>query len=49
MKILSLFKRFKQSKKQTLNSYKEEIFIKQGSEQFALLIKKGLGIPVALL
>ena len=43
------FKRLKKNSKKTISDYKREILIKYGSEQFKILVKKGLGVPVALL
>ena len=43
---------FIKNKKTTKKSgfvYKQELIIKQGTEQLKALVKKGLGIPVALL
>ena len=35
--------------RKTVSDYKQEILIKQGAEQLKTLVKRGLGIPVALL
>jgi hypothetical protein len=37
------------SNKKTVSSYKQQLVVKQGTEQFKALAKKGLGINVALL
>ncbi len=37
------------SNKKTVPDYKQQLVIKQGTEQFKELAKKGLGIKVALL
>ena len=36
-------------RKKTGFVYKQELIIKQGREQLKALVKKGLGVPVALL
>jgi len=46
---LSFFRLRKEKTRKTISDYKREMLIKHGSEQFKTLIKKGLGIPVALL
>lgn len=38
----------KQTKK-TISDYKQEILLTQGREQFKVLVKKGLSVPIALL
>ncbi len=44
--FLSLLKR---RPKKSLNSYKEEILIRQGAEQFKKLQDRGIELPVVLL
>jgi len=43
------FKRVKKKSIKTISDYKREMLIKYGSEQFRLLVKKGLQVPVVLL
>ena len=45
---LSLFPR-KTKKKQEVPNVQQDVLVKLGREQFALLVRKGLAVPVALL
>lgn len=47
--LMFTFKRVKKNSKKTVSDYKREMLIKYGSEQFKILLKKGLEVPIALL
>lgn len=47
--LMLTFKRAKRATKKTISDYKWEVLVKQGREQFELLLKKGLGVPVVML
>lgn len=47
--LMFTFKAGKKNSKKTISDYKRETLIKYQAEQFKILIKKGLSIPVALL
>jgi len=47
--LLSIFKTQRKSTRRTVDDYKQEMLVRQGREQFKVLVKKGLSIPVALL
>jgi hypothetical protein len=46
---LSFFKSNKKQIRKSLSDYKEDLFKKQGRDQFRKLVEKGLNIPVAFL
>lgn len=49
--LISFWKSTKKTRRSRLfgADYKQTILLKQGKDQFEALVKKGLGIPVALL
>jgi len=52
MKFLSLIfthVKSKKTKNRGTKDHKQELFLKEGTEQFKALIRKGLAIPVTLL
>lgn len=47
--IASILGFSKKYKRKSIADYKQELLVRQGREQFKALLKKGLGVPVALL
>ncbi|HZJ18083.1 MAG TPA: hypothetical protein VFD45_00495 [Patescibacteria group bacterium] len=45
----NLFKAGKRVTRRTISDYKQELLLKQGTDQLKKLVEKGLSIPVAFL
>lgn len=39
----------KKLKRKSIEDYQQELLVRQGREQFRMLLQKGLGVPVAFL
>ncbi len=45
----SFFRNKNRRAKKIIADYKQELLVKHGREQFMVLVKKGLSVPIALL